>query len=261
MSDTNIYQEAFHLGVNALVLCFGNQFTATWLPQIRTNIETAAAKLSISVDVEAISNINGDIATFEPYRLSIINHLCSSSERSANCFELGVKMIGIVFSRDFALQNGELESLYVAALKKDAKAADVDWAIFEDFVASLKNPQVDGEEVVDIVFPKAADAVVRALATQNSITNRPAASEHPHTITSNEIRSMIARLVAFLGAILLIGGVVVAIVGSSSDTTFKLFGQECSSTSVGVALAFIGTVMVALTFRRVLASLDKSQEH
>ena len=55
------------------------------------------------------------------------------------------------------------------------------------------------------------------------------------------------------------GGVVVAVDGRSFDTTFKLIGQAFSSTSAGVALAFIGTVMVVFTFRCVLASLDKTK--
>ncbi|HUT14295.1 MAG TPA: hypothetical protein VMY42_27665 [Thermoguttaceae bacterium] len=75
----------------------------------------------------------------------------------------------------------------------------------------------------------------------------------------NAIRSLIVRLVAVLGAVLFLGGVVVAIVGRSAETEFTLFGQEFTSTSVGVALAFIGAVVVALTFRRVLKSLDRSE--
>ncbi|MCC6396082.1 MAG: hypothetical protein IT282_03615 [Bacteroidetes bacterium] len=59
-----------------------------------------------------------------------------------------------------------------------------------------------------------------------------------------------------LGGILFIGGIVLAIMGSSAESMFTLFGTEFSSTSVGVALAFIGAVMDVIIIRRVLTSVD-----
>jgi membrane protein implicated in regulation of membrane protease activity len=60
-----------------------------------------------------------------------------------------------------------------------------------------------------------------------------------------------------LGGILLVGGIVLAILGGSAQTAFTLFGNQFSSTSVGVSLAFIGAVIVVITIRRVLSSVDK----
>jgi hypothetical protein len=62
---------------------------------------------------------------------------------------------------------------------------------------------------------------------------------------------------SILGAVLLVGGILLAILGSSAETTIKLLGSELSSTSVGVALAFIGAILVAVTLGGVLASLNK----
>ncbi len=60
-----------------------------------------------------------------------------------------------------------------------------------------------------------------------------------------------------LGAVLLVGGILLAVLSRSAETTIKLFGNELSSTSVGVALAFIGAVLVAVTLAGVLSSLNK----
>ena len=60
-----------------------------------------------------------------------------------------------------------------------------------------------------------------------------------------------------LGAVLLVGGILLAVLSRSAETTIKLFGNDLSSTSVGVALAFIGAVLVAVTLAGVLSSLNK----
>ncbi len=64
-------------------------------------------------------------------------------------------------------------------------------------------------------------------------------------------------LSAILGGLLLGGGIVLAYFGNSAQTTFTLFGNQFSSTSVGVALAFMGVVLVAFVIRRILISLDR----
>ena len=58
-----------------------------------------------------------------------------------------------------------------------------------------------------------------------------------------------------LGIVLFVGGVVVAFAGNQAETALTLFGQELSTTSVGVALAFIGVVMVVLTLRGMFGSI------
>ena len=60
-----------------------------------------------------------------------------------------------------------------------------------------------------------------------------------------------------LGGILLVGGIVLAILGGSAPTAFTLFGNQFSSTSVGVSLAFIGAVIVVIVLRSVLTSVNR----
>ena len=64
-----------------------------------------------------------------------------------------------------------------------------------------------------------------------------------------------------LGGILLVGGILLAIIGSSAQTTITFFGNKFTSTSIGVAMAFLGAVLVAVTIRRVLQSIDKITEN
>jgi len=63
-----------------------------------------------------------------------------------------------------------------------------------------------------------------------------------------------------LGGILFIGGIILAILGSSAESTFTFFGNDFSSTSVGVALAFIGAVLDIIIIRRVLTSVDAASK-
>jgi membrane protein implicated in regulation of membrane protease activity len=63
-----------------------------------------------------------------------------------------------------------------------------------------------------------------------------------------------------LGGILFVGGIILAIMGSSAESMFTLFGNEFSSTSVGVALAFIGAVLNIIIIRRVLNSVDAASK-
>ena len=68
---------------------------------------------------------------------------------------------------------------------------------------------------------------------------------------------LIVICASILGAVLLVGGILLAVMSRSAETTIKLLGNELSSTSVGVALAFIGAVLVAVTLAGVLFSLNK----
>ena len=64
-------------------------------------------------------------------------------------------------------------------------------------------------------------------------------------------------LSSILGGLLLIGGIILAYFGISAETTFNLFGNQFSSTNVGISLVFIGVVLIILVIRRTLSSLDK----
>ncbi len=82
-------------------------------------------------------------------------------------------------------------------------------------------------------------------------------SEAPaHVRAASPLLRLISVLGTLLGAILLVGGVFLAVIGGRADTTLVLFGSEFSSTSVGVTMAFIGVVLVGVTFRRILVSVD-----
>ena len=74
----------------------------------------------------------------------------------------------------------------------------------------------------------------------------------------NSILKLVVWLVCTLGAILFLGGVFATLRGLVGQTQITLFGQQFNSTAVGVALAFIGAVMVILTMRGVLAGLKNS---
>jgi hypothetical protein len=87
---------------------------------------------------------------------------------------------------------------------------------------------------------------------RNSIHEAPG-----HILAASPLLRLIAVLGALLGMILLVGGVYLAFSGGSANTKFNLFGNEFASTSVGVSMAFIGTVLVVITFRRVLRSMDR----
>jgi hypothetical protein len=56
-----------------------------------------------------------------------------------------------------------------------------------------------------------------------------------------------------IGFTLVVGGIYVAILNHQADSTLQLLGQEITTSSIGLALAFIGVVLVALTFRKILA--------
>ena len=61
---------------------------------------------------------------------------------------------------------------------------------------------------------------------------------------------------SLLAGIAMVGGVMLASADRLAATTFKLFGQEFTSQSVGVSMAFIGAVMAVLLFRAILKSIN-----
>lgn len=63
--------------------------------------------------------------------------------------------------------------------------------------------------------------------------------------------------VSVLGGVLVVGGVVLAFKGGAASTSITLFGNQFSSTSVGIAVAFIGAVTIAIVLRRILSSVDR----
>lgn len=78
-----------------------------------------------------------------------------------------------------------------------------------------------------------------------------------HVYAASSLLRLISVLGGALGAILLVGGIYLAVGQRYADTKFNLFGNQFSSTSVGVSMAFIGAVLVILTFRRVLSATER----
>jgi zinc transporter ZupT len=74
---------------------------------------------------------------------------------------------------------------------------------------------------------------------------------------ASPVWKLIIICASILGGVLLVGGILLAVLSRSAETTIKLLGNELSSTSVGVALAFIGAVLIAVTLAGVLSSLNK----
>ena len=67
---------------------------------------------------------------------------------------------------------------------------------------------------------------------------------------------LVSILTALLGTILFVGGIILAFADRSALTSFTLFDNDFSSTSVGVVISFMGVVFVALVLRRVLKLVD-----
>lgn len=77
-----------------------------------------------------------------------------------------------------------------------------------------------------------------------------------HVTTASPLLRLILLLGALLGGLLLLGGIYLAFASRMAETKFSLFGNDFSSTSVGVSMVFIGATLIIVTFRRVLKSID-----
>lgn len=77
-----------------------------------------------------------------------------------------------------------------------------------------------------------------------------------HVEAASGLLSLILYVAAFLGITLLTGGIYLAFSDKLANTSFRLLGNDFTSTSVGVSMAFIGAVLAILVIRRVLASID-----
>jgi len=64
--------------------------------------------------------------------------------------------------------------------------------------------------------------------------------------------TLITWLTFIIGVALALGGVYVAMLDQKADTLIEIFGQEINASSAGVPIAFLGVVMVTVTFRHVL---------
>ena len=68
---------------------------------------------------------------------------------------------------------------------------------------------------------------------------------------------ILLAILGFLSGITLIaGGLYLAFGERLAETTFTMFGNDFSSTSVGVSMSFMGALLAILTIRRVLESIE-----
>ncbi|AWF80360.1 hypothetical protein BTJ40_05790 [Microbulbifer sp. A4B17] len=66
-------------------------------------------------------------------------------------------------------------------------------------------------------------------------------------------------LATLISSLCVIGGIYLAFFNESlAEVKFNLFGNEFSSNSLGVAIAFIGVVLIGIVLSRVLLSVDRS---
>lgn len=76
-----------------------------------------------------------------------------------------------------------------------------------------------------------------------------------HVRVARAVHIIILSLLGMMGVILLTGAVYLGAIDKLAHTNFRLFGNQFDSTSVGVALAFIGVVMIVIGIRGMLRSI------
>jgi len=77
-----------------------------------------------------------------------------------------------------------------------------------------------------------------------------------HVEAAKPILVETTRLAGLLGLVLMAGGIYLGYFSRFAETELHLFGTSLKSTSVGVAMVFIGAVMVARIISRTLTSLE-----
>lgn len=93
---------------------------------------------------------------------------------------------------------------------------------------------------------------------RTSLCEKAEAMRKPIDRSQSKLLSLIAHWTFIVGIVITIAGIVLVTVGNSqADSSMKLFGQEITTDSAGVASIFIGAMMVVSNVRRILKSFDK----
>lgn len=77
-----------------------------------------------------------------------------------------------------------------------------------------------------------------------------------HVKTASPILRLVAVLATIIGVLLVLGGIYLANADKLAETKFTILGNHLSSTSVGVAVAFLGAIVIIYILNRVLKSVD-----
>lgn len=76
-----------------------------------------------------------------------------------------------------------------------------------------------------------------------------------HIHVAKPLLILMSIIGALLGIVLFSGGIALAYANRLAPTEIILFGNTFKSSSIGVALCFIGALVTVLTIRRILKSL------
>ena len=76
-----------------------------------------------------------------------------------------------------------------------------------------------------------------------------------HVVVARPVLLLLAILAAVLGLVLAAGGIYLGFFSRLAETQMVLFGNSIRSTSVGVAIAFLGAVVFGYATSRILKTL------
>ena len=126
----------------------------------------------------------------------------------------------------------------------------VDRRAGQEVTTGARNPVRD-----DTNITRMASAPAQYLEEKTQVV---VASHHRPSDDSGKLLFLITNWTFASGIILfLIGVVLVLIGGANADSSIELFGQNVKTTSVGLATACVGVIMIVSNIRRILKSFDK----
>jgi hypothetical protein len=64
-------------------------------------------------------------------------------------------------------------------------------------------------------------------------------------------------LIFILGILIVVGGIYLAYLNYSSQTTFEIWGIRLSTMSVGIASILGGVIMIVLSLKKILGTFEK----
>jgi hypothetical protein len=177
----------------------------------------------------------------------------SHRDIEAYCFQVGVDLGNLMFAGgllDASLltpshtKDIQWLSLFVEYLRRSSIAIRPPEFVVT-FVQEVQNSLSDPGRVKDLAdLPGKATRVAQDLAVWIDGIPEPVVPPPPPNGADGGVGVLIAVLGSILAAVPLVGGIYLASAQRLAETKFRLFGNDFSSTSVGVSMAFIGAVLV-----------------